>query len=66
MAVDPAIIFTAPSPFSVSSRFSVQGKPEVFAAYDDSQESAGDNRGDKEQEQEQDKANKTEDAGGDS
>ena len=66
VAVDPAIIFTAPSPFSVSSRFSVQGKPEVFAAYDDSQESAGDNRGDKEQEQEQDKANKTEDAGGDS
>jgi hypothetical protein len=66
VAVDPAIIFQSISPFSVSSRFSVQGKPEVFAAYDDDQESSGGNSGEGEQDQDQDKANKTEDAGGDS
>ena len=68
VAVDPAIIFQTPSPFSVSSRFSVQGKPGVFAVYDDNeQESSGDHDGgSEEQDQNQDKTRETEDAGGDS
>ncbi|WP_083588466.1 type III secretion system effector protein [Chlamydia trachomatis] len=68
VAVDPAIIFQSPSPFSVSSRFSVQGKPEAVAVYnDDQEEAAGGNRdSDEGKDQEQDKTRETEDAGGDS
>lgn len=66
VAVDPAIIFQSPSPFSVSSRFSVQGKPEAVAVYNDDQEEAAGGNRDSDEGKDQEQTRETEDAGGDS